>query len=148
MCEHACCLPTCTLHHHFCVGFWVSLHMEVRMKSIKRCPGRLMTCSRRANTPITLSTYTLVWMRDLWALPSRGWFYFPRFNRPSVEIWAPLRWRQRESWFFWPLNTSNRPGSPALLLWDGVGMESASLMPVNQHTGCCCCKVTMMVLMM
>lgn len=101
-----------------------------------------MKCSGRAErTPDVLNLHT-VWLHDLWALPSRGWFYFPAFNSPSAPgARAPLRWRERETRFFWPLNTSNRSGCPALFHSDGAWMESVCLLAVNRHTGCCCCKV-------
>lgn len=100
-----------------------------------------MKCGGRAkHTPSTLNLHT-VWPYDLRALPSRGWFYFPAFNGPSAPgARAPLRWRERNH-IFWPLHTSNSSGCPALFHSDGAGLESVSLMSVNQHTGCCCWKV-------
>lgn len=45
---------------------------------------------------------TCWWLHDLRALPSRGWFYFPVFNSPSAQAWAPLRRRERETIFLTP----------------------------------------------
>lgn len=127
MCEHACCSPTSTVHHNFCVGFWVSLHMQVRIRSIKHCPARLMKCGRRAkHTSNTLNLHT-VWMHDLWArwarCPRVAGIIFLVLTGPAWRF-GPLRDEGKESPDFLTLeNIKQTRMSSSFSLWwswDGV----------------------------
>lgn len=125
-------LTACKVHpyHHFWAGIqfflrkgevWDELTArretrEVQPQSNTHMPKR---------TPNSLSLHT-VWLHDLRALPSRGWFYFPAFNGPFAPgAHAPLRWRKRETRFFWPLNTSKGSGCPGFLFFSPL-MEQGS----------------------
>lgn len=141
-------LTACKFHpyHHFWAGIQFFLRKgkvwdeltgrretrEVQPQSNTHMPKR---------TPNSLSLHT-VWLHDLRALPSRGWFYFPAFNGPSAPgARAPPRWRKRETRFFWPLNTSKGSGCPGFLFFhsDGAGKlswECVGLMSVSRHAGC------------
>lgn len=98
-----------------------------------------MKCSRRAkHTPNPLNLHT-VWLYDLRALPSRGWFYFPAFNGPlALGARAPRRWRERETRFFDPWIHQKGPDVQLFSLWWSWEGACASLMSASQHTGCCC----------
>lgn len=111
--------------HHFCVGICVSVHMELRLRSINVAWGDLWSATGELNAPPTYSAYMLFGCMIYELCPRVAGFIFLLLT--TLGLWAPLRRRERESrFFFWPLNTSNESGCPALFHCDGVSKFDVS----------------------
>lgn len=91
MCEHACSLPTITftLHDFFFVGFCVSLHRQVRLRSINVAQGDLWSAAGERNTPLTHSTYTLFGRMIYELCPRVAGFIFLLLTAPRRRL-GPL----------------------------------------------------------
>lgn len=89
-CEHACSLPTPTFTLHcFCVGFCVSLHMQVRLRSINVAQGDLWSAAGERNPPLTHSTYTLFGCMIYELCPRVAGFIFLLLTAPMWRL-GPL----------------------------------------------------------
>lgn len=84
--------------HHFCVGICVSVHMEFRLRSINVAWGDLWSATGECNAPPTYSAYILFGRMIYELCPRVAGFIFLLLT--TLRLWAPLRWRERESRFF------------------------------------------------
>lgn len=139
------CWQVCSLPISHCIIISASSHMQVKLSSIIRAQGDLWSAVGQRKTPPTDSAYTLFGCMIYELCPRVAGFIFLLLTAPSaLGARAPQRWRKRETRFFDPWIHQTSPDvQPFFPL-----MQSVSLMSVHQHSGCCCCKVTTMVLMM
>lgn len=102
-------LTNFTLHHHFCVGICVSLHMQVRLRSINAAQGGLWSAAGERNTPLARSTYTLFGRMIYELCPRVAGFIFLLLTAPPLRGLGPLWDEGKETRFFDPWTHQTAP---------------------------------------